>query len=114
MDEADYWTRLEYRVCDELAGMDDKALRGLWCDGFVAEQFLLDVEPARVVGYAWMGTAPRKQERWTFVLFLPHLARSREDLAWSSLLPPEGATEWLEIEREAKELRIHPTFVARA
>ena len=42
MTEADYWLRLEFRVCRELAGMEDKALRSLWCDGFIPEVYWLD------------------------------------------------------------------------
>jgi hypothetical protein len=68
MNEEAFWDRLERRVCDELTGMDDTALRRFWCDGFVAEQFLLALEPSHVTGYAWMGTGPRQQERWTFIL----------------------------------------------
>ena len=38
MNEADYWVSLEFRVCREFAGMPEKLLRGLWCDGFVPDR----------------------------------------------------------------------------
>lgn len=114
MNQAEYWARLEYRLCDELAGMEDKQLRALWCDGIVPQQFLLEEDVPRVVGYAWMATGSRKQDQWEFVLFLPHPVASEEAVEWSSLLPPDGATDWLEIDLQARAVRIHPTYVARA
>jgi prolyl-tRNA editing enzyme YbaK/EbsC (Cys-tRNA(Pro) deacylase) len=39
--EGGYWARLEYRVCREFAGMKDRGLRHLWCDGLVPERYLL-------------------------------------------------------------------------
>jgi hypothetical protein len=127
MDEAEFWKRLEFRLCDELGGMDAKEFRRLWCDGLVAQQYLLEEDVPRIVGYAWMMTDSRGGSQYDFVLFLPRHS-SREALDWSSLLPPNNATEWLEIElpvsnggrpgRRHKKPRgtisIHPTYVARA
>jgi hypothetical protein len=39
--EDEFWRRLEYRVSHELAGLEG-ALRFLWCDGFVPDEYLLD------------------------------------------------------------------------
>jgi hypothetical protein len=39
--EGGYWASLEYRVCREFAGMKDRGLRHLWCDGLVPERYLL-------------------------------------------------------------------------
>jgi hypothetical protein len=114
MTEEDFWTRLEYRVCAELAGMDDKALRRLWCDGIVPRQYLVDVEVPQIIGYAWIVTGTSNDAQWDFVFFLPGPTHSRETIAWAALLPPDGATEWLEIDQQAKTLRVHPTYVARA
>jgi hypothetical protein len=113
MIEDDFWRALEYRICDELKEMDDRRLRALWCDGLVPQQYLLTVDVPQITGYAWMGDGPRKQYKWALVLFLPGPMRSREALDWSSLLPPNSATEWLEIDQAAETLRIHPTYVGR-
>jgi hypothetical protein len=75
--EADYWVKLELRVCRELEGMEDRAVRSLWCDGSIPEQYLLDDPTPRVTGRAWIGTGPRKQDRWELSLFLDNAARTR-------------------------------------
>jgi hypothetical protein len=110
-DPDDYWGRLEYRLCDELQGMDDKELRALWCDGVVPRQYLLDDEVPRIVGYAWIMKGTREGGQWDFVLFLPHAVRSQAEIPWASLLPPDGASEWLEIDPKEQTLRIHPTWI---
>ena len=72
--------------------MEDRALRSLWCDGFIPEQFLLEDPTPRITGRTWIGIGPRKQERWEFTLFLPRPVRTREDLSWDELgvVPPDG------------------------
>ena len=50
MTEADYWVSLAFHVCREIEGMEDRALRSLWCDGFIPEQHLLDDPTPRVTG----------------------------------------------------------------
>jgi hypothetical protein len=114
MNEEDFWVRLEGRVCDELRGMDDKSLRALWCDGIVPRQYLLNDDVPQITGYAWIVTGTSNDAQWEFVLFLPHSAPSQDAMEWAPLLPPDGATEWLEIDQQAKILRIHTTDVARA
>jgi hypothetical protein len=109
VDEQEFWERLEYRVCGELAGMEDRDLRALWCDGFIPRQLLIDDGPPRIIGYAWMAIGAREQDQWNFIFYLPTSVRSQIDLEWQELLPPEDLTEWLEIDRTKKELRIHPT-----
>ena len=114
MNEADFWLRLEGRICDELRGMDDKSLRRLWCDGIVPSQYRLNDEVPQITGYAWIVAGTSKDAQWDFVLFLPRSAPSRDAMEWASLLPPDGATDWLEIDQEAQKVRIHPMYVARA
>jgi hypothetical protein len=109
MTEADYWPRLEFRVCRELAGMEDKALRFLWCDGFIPEQYLLDDPTPRITGRAWIGTGPRRQEQWEFTLFLSDVARTDEDISWSTLLPPDVVTGWLGVDLDGRQIRITPS-----
>jgi hypothetical protein len=112
--EADYWLRLEYRVCRELAGMEDKALRWLWCDGFIPEQYWLDEATPQITGHAWIGTGPRGQERWKFTLLLQQTVRTREEISWSALLPPEDVTGWLGVDPDHRRIRITPSRAVEA
>jgi hypothetical protein len=88
--------------------MEDRALRSLWCDGFIPEQYLLDDPTPRVTGRAWIGTGPRKQDRWEFSLFLDKAARTREDVCWETLLPGDEVTGWLGVDLEGRRLRVTP------
>ena len=56
MDEADFWPRLEWRVCRELAGVRDLQLRHWWCDGFLPDAFDADTVPERVTGRVYIGS----------------------------------------------------------
>jgi hypothetical protein len=108
--EADYWLRLEYRVCRELAGMEDKALRFLWCDGFIPEQYLLDEPTPRITGHAWIGNGPRKQDRWKFTLFLDQAVCNRDEISWSALLPPDDVTGWLGVDLDHRQIEFNLRF----
>jgi hypothetical protein len=105
--EADYWVSLEYRVCREFAGMAERRLRWLWCDGFIPQQYLISEETPRVVGRAWIGDGPSQHE-WEFTLFLPHPAGSRDEIDWASLLPPEDVTRWLAVDLANKRIQVEP------
>ncbi|MEV0605915.1 hypothetical protein AB0I61_06010 [Polymorphospora rubra] len=52
MDEKNYWERLEFRICQEFQGFDDKHLRWHWCDGLVTEEYDLLGEQPRIRGQA--------------------------------------------------------------
>ncbi|WP_027942668.1 hypothetical protein [Amycolatopsis taiwanensis] len=106
MDQPDYWLRLEYRMCRELARFEDDRLRHLWCDGIVPEAFDLRGEQPRIRGRAWIGDGEGKQEQWDFTLLLDRAAASCEDLDWSALLPDEDLTGWLTPDLETKTLTI--------
>jgi hypothetical protein len=75
LDKSDYWKRLEFRVCRELAGLRDNSLRGLGCDGFVPEQLHSDQGGARVTGTTWIMSG-RDQEPWRFTLIAGDRVRS--------------------------------------
>ncbi len=107
MDETFYWLSLEYRLCREFAGMSERHLRGLWCDGISPIQYLLDDPVPRIIGRAWICGA-RHQEQWDFTLFLPHPFDSLAAVEWAALLPPENVTRWLAIDATGKQLQIEP------
>lgn len=65
LDEDDFWKRLEYRVCDEFAGFDDRHLRHLWCDGVTPTEYRLDEKPPLIRGTAWIGDP---QDVWQFTV----------------------------------------------
>ena len=43
--------------------MEEKHLRGLWCDGIVPEHYSLEEDSPGIAGYAWMGAGLRTQEK---------------------------------------------------
>ncbi|AMV29151.1 hypothetical protein VT84_32450 [Gemmata sp. SH-PL17] len=107
MNEADFWLRLEFRLCSEFAGMADRHLRYLWCDGFGPERYHLgDFEP-RITGHVWICNGD-KQDKWEFTLFLPHPIGSRDEIDWASLLPPGNVTRWLAFDSRGKRIQIEP------
>lgn len=106
MDEDDFWVRLEYRICAEFRGFDDRELRNNWCDGLDAEEY--DLRPPRPVvrGRAWCG--PSGQELWRFTLLLGPGALSRERIDWSALLPGDQLTGWLSPDPRQRSMVIDP------
>jgi hypothetical protein len=105
--ETDYWAKLEFRVCREFARMEENALRFLWCDGFIPEEYLVDDPSPRITGRAWICNGPR-QDQWEFALVLDHSVRSREDVSWASLLPSENLTGWLAVDSDERRIRLSP------
>ena len=112
MDEADYWARLEYRVSREFAGMAERRLRSLWCEGFIPQQYLFSEPTPRIVGRAWIGGGPAQHE-WEFTLFLPPETRSRDEIEWAALLPAEDVTRWLALDLAARRIQIKPLAAVR-
>lgn len=110
MDEVTFWTALEYRVCREFAGMSDNRLRHLWCDGFIPGEYRLDDHTPRITGRAWIGDELQESE-WEFTLLLPVLFRSRDEINWASLLPPEEETRWLSVDEAGRRIEIEPRRV---
>lgn len=107
LDEAGFWEALEYRVSHALAGVEECARLGMWCDGFIAHAFELEASPKRIFGQAWVCFGSR-QERWTFELLLPDDVERPDAIVWSTLLPAATATCWLTIDREGKHLVVAP------
>ncbi len=110
MTEADYWANLEYRVCREFAGMPDRRLQYLWCDGFIPYDHLLDDPKPQIVGRVWICNGPQQAE-WEFVLLLPRPFGSRDEIDWATLLPADNATRWLTLDESGCRIEIEPGCV---
>ncbi len=108
MDEADYWGRLEYRICREFAAMQNWDLRHYWCDGLIPERYHLGDSTPRITGRAWICYGQRQQEQWKFTLFMPAPVASQDEVDWASLLPAEDVTRWLAFDPAAKCIEIEP------
>jgi len=104
--EKNFWVALEFRICAEFAGFEDKGLRSHWCDGLIPEHYDLQAEEPGVRGTAFCGQSG--QERWRFVLLIGSSANSPAEVDWSSLLPPEDVTGWLSPHRHERTLIIDP------
>src|SRR5688572_8097977 len=107
MDEAEYWGRLEYRICREFAAMQNWDLRHYWCDGLIPEHYRLGASEPRITGQAWIGFG-QQQEEWEFTLILPGPVGSQEEIDWPSLLPAENVTRWLAFDPSGKCIQIEP------
>jgi hypothetical protein len=108
--ERDYFGHLEMRVSRELAGMRQRELQSLWCDGFIAEAFEVVGERCRMTGQVWMAFGQERQELWKFIVYLGP-ARSREEIDWTAMLPGEDVTGWLSLDFQTKFMKVNP-FVA--
>ncbi len=107
MTEAEYWLRLEFRLEPEFQGLRERRLRYWWCDGFLPQQYLVDQSPPRILGRVWM-CDDQEQDLWGFALFLPKPVRSREEIDWESLLPPQAVTRWMGFDESHKYIEIEP------
>ncbi|MEN3611368.1 hypothetical protein AAH979_17635 [Plantactinospora sp. ZYX-F-223] len=106
MGEEDFWVRLEFRICAEFQSSEDRQLRCNWCDGLVAEEYNLLCEEPCIRGRAWCG--PNGQEPWKFVLLVAPTVRMREEIIWSTLLPDDRMTGWLQPDIQNKSMIIDP------
>lgn len=108
MTEAEFWMKMEFLACGELERIASARGLGLWCDGIEARDYRLTEHPAKVLGEAWIAYGQKNQERWRFELKLRQRARDRVSIVWSAALPTEADEGWLEIDVEAKFLRLLP------
>jgi hypothetical protein len=107
MNERDFWVALEFRVSGEFAEMADRSLRAFWCDGFIPTTYMIEDAVQRISGRAWICRG-QKQEAWAFTLFFPSPVASRDAVDWSTLLPADNATKWLEPDTERHTLNMYP------
>ena len=107
--DREYFIALEYRVCRELAGMRDKQLRTVWCDGLLPDpQIEISRRHRRVTGKVWIGFGGSHQELWDFHLLLGPIVKDRQQIDWSALLPPDEVTGWLSMDFEKKLMTLRP------
>ena len=108
VDESGFWLALEYRICSEFRGMKERHLRAWWCDGLVPSVYHFEEEQPLITGVAWMVNG-RDQQQWEFTLRLSPSVRSRDEIPWTELLPPEDATRWLTFGRDKRSILIDPS-----
>jgi hypothetical protein len=113
VDAKDFWTYLEYRVCREIDGLRIGQFRGLWCDGFIPEQFELKQGQPVITGRVWMARGGRHQEQWRFTLVLAPGIASEANVDWATMLPAEDVTGWLSIDPNERELSLDPAAAYR-
>lgn len=108
MTEAEFWRDLEYRLSEEFAGMPQRHVGYLWCDGFTPVRFLLEEPSPRITGNAWIVEGQEMSE-WTFELFLNGPFASRENIDWDAHLPPANVTRWIAFDLAARHLQMEPS-----
>ena len=107
MTEKEFWNRLEFRVCGEIAGLAGDDFRAWWCDGFIPERIGLVGDQASIIGRVWMCHG-KDQFPWHFAILLENAIDNFDDVDWSALLPPPDVTGWLSLNRQKKEMKIDP------
>lgn len=107
MDEAEFWSKLEYRVCREIDGLRSDEFQDHWCDGFIPKTFDAGGKPACIRGRVWIGIGGRHQEAWAFCLVIGDVP-SREAVDWAALLPDDDLTGWLALDAERRLMEIKP------
>jgi hypothetical protein len=108
MDETEFWSRLEFRVCREMESIEECGRQGLWCDGFIPEHYGLDGSPASITGRVWIGFGARIQEKWQFRLILGSSPGSPRKIQWAELLPAAELTGWLAVNTQDKRIELEP------
>jgi hypothetical protein len=106
--EKEFFRHLEMRVCTELSGMRDDTLRGLWCDGFIPDDFSVVDDRCRVTGLVWIAYSRKTQECWRFALLLGNETVVRDQVQWETMMPGENVTGWLSLDFKTKFMKIDP------
>jgi hypothetical protein len=110
IDAQEFWSRLEYRVGDEIAGLSGDEFRGVWCDGFIPDTFDITGGQPMVRGRVWLARSGYRgtQEEWRFTLLLPESVRGEEDVDWAAILPPDDVTGWLSLDTSRRVMKVNP------
>jgi hypothetical protein len=107
MDQKEFQTALEWRLCREFSGMSDRRFRYLWCDGVMLGAYVADDLKPRIVGGAWICDGD-KQEEWRLELLLSRKVGSEAEIDWVALLPPADVTKWIAMDWKKKIIQIEP------
>ena len=105
MTEEHFWSALEFRICRELGGMEDKNLRRMWCDGIRGGINRPQAGPANISGTIWIGLDG--QTEMPFTMVLPATISLADERLWRDLLPLEDLTGWLSIDFQRRRVTIH-------
>src|SRR5579872_3955841 len=87
--------------------MPERHPQYLWCDGFDASEYVLNGPSPRITDRCWICNRPHQAE-WEFALLLPKSIRSRKDIDWASLAPPENVTRWMTFDERRQYIEIDP------
>jgi hypothetical protein len=110
MTEDEFWGALERRICRELRGMTDNALRHMWCDGICGPMASVpnivrpEAGPAHMYGTVWIGKDGETPMQ--FIMALPKNITSKDGIVWSTLMPPEDMTAWLSVDLKRELVEI--------
>ena len=104
--EKRFWVALEFRICAEFAGFEDKSLRSHWCDGLVPEEYDWVADEPCIRGTAYCG--PSGQERWRFTVLVGSGTSSAAEIDWTSLLPSTDVTGWLSLHPREQTMILDP------
>ena len=104
--ERDFWAALEFRICAEFDGFEDRLLRHYWCDGLIPDDYDLQADEPCIRGLAYCGQTG--QEQWRFTLLIGSSVSSPKEIDWTSLLPPDDMTGWLTPHPHERTLILDP------
>ena len=83
MDEASFWSKLNWHICREFAGMADGHMRNFWCDEMAPYAWYLEGSTPRIVGIAFIGNTASTDEngssRYSCRLAIPRSVRRRPE-----------------------------------
>jgi hypothetical protein len=108
MNETEFFRALEARLTGEWAGMRQKELTKLWCDGMVPDVFIVVGKCCNITGRVWIGDGSEYQQCWSFVLHLGGDTLIREEIDWPKFLPDPEVTGWLSMDFKTKFMKIRP------
>ncbi len=105
MTEDDFWSNLEFRICRELRGMEDRALSDMWCDGLGGYFIRPQKRANHIEGTIWICKDGQTEMRFTMTL--PNGVSTIKEINWNDLLPTEEMTDWLAIDVKNKHVTIN-------
>ena len=107
MDEKEFWSRLEFRLGSEFAGLPERRHQYFWCDGFLPYEYMLEGPLPKITGRCWI-VEGQDQMNWEFTFILPRPFTTRDEVDWASLLPAEGMTRWMAFDESRQYIEIEP------